>query len=617
MINLARLREYPIVAPDVETTGLYWYRGDKMFGIALAVYGDQGVESQYWDIREQPRILDALATELPHCQRVVNHSIKFDAHFLREAGVNLPLDRIECTQTRAALINEHEGLHGHDGFDLDSLCRKYIKEGKVDVWPELAQLFGGAPTRAVQIKNLYRAPMALAAKYAAPDPALALRLWLWQETEIARQDLGRVWDLERQLTPILIQMELHGVRVDEARAQEQTKNASVQVGKAQRLLDRMAGKPVNANSPKQMQALFGARQIKDENGRDRWETDTGIPLLSTDSGNPSIDKDALTDMAMKGDKRAGHIMTVRRMLKAKQFLDEHIIGHAVRGRVHPNINQTRGENELGTGTGRFSINDPALQQIPARDKDVAAIVRACFLPDRGHQWACADWKQFEFRWFAHYTEDARIFKIYEDDPDADFHQLVANITGISRDARYAGDANAKQINLGLVFGMGRGEMAYQMGLEYTVNEKGWKRAGPRANEIFDRYHTAIPGVRELLDRAASIARARGFVRTAMGRHIRFPRGQFHKAAGLVFQGTSADCIKLKMVELWPWCKREGVPLLLSVHDETDFSVPRGMKTLPHVQHTLETFDGVECPIKCDVPIRSSINLGANWWEASK
>lgn len=78
-------------------------------------------------------------------------------------------------------------------------------------------------------------------------------------------------------------------------------------------------------------------------------------------------------------------------------------------------------------------------------------------------------------------------------------------------------------------------------------------------------------------------------------------------------------MKLKMVELWPWCKKSGVPMLLSVHDELDFSVPKGYEKgfKDYATEVLELFDGTLCPIKCDVPIRSSIVLGPNWWEASK
>lgn len=627
-INLSQLREYPIVALDVEATGLYWYR-DKMFGVALAVWDGEHVHSHYWDVREKPRVMDMLRGEIPHVKKLVNHHMKFDAHMLLNEGVKVPLDRIECTMVRAALINEHE-IHGADGgYGLDALCKKYIGEGKADIWEKLAQLFGGAPTKAVQIKNLHRAPSSLAATYAAPDPALALKLWLWQEKEMERQELGQIWALERSLTPVLVQIERQGVRVDAERARTSMAKAEVLVDKAQGELNRLAGKPVNAASNPQLRALFGCTKTETDQGEGlpkkiEWRTDKGMILENTDAGGPCLDKDAMRVIA-QDDPRAAAILTIRRMERANVFLRNHILEHEVKGYVYPNYNQTKSESGLGTGTGRFSIDDPALQQIPMHDRDVAEIVRPCFLPEKGEEWGCADWKQFEFRWFAHYTKDPSIVSIYEKDANADFHQITADITGITRDRKFAGDtANAKQINLGLVFGMGEGEMAYNMGMEFEqrIDKAGrvWKTAGPKAKEIFRKYHDAIPGVRALLQQASSIARARGYVTTAMGRHIRFPGGKsVHKAGGLVFQGTSADCMKYKMVELWPQCQKLGVRMLLSVHDELDFSAAKSKKSraTPMIKSTLETFDGVKCPIKCRIPILTDLNWGTNWWEACK
>lgn len=620
MINLEHLSRYDLVAIDVETTGLHWYR-DKMFGVAVAGCDvEKGVmHSGYFDLREKPGVAKALNAELQKCNRIVNHNIKFDAHFCREAGILLPQDKVECTSVRAALINENE-----KSFSLDALSIKYTDSRKADIWAELAALFGGKPTKEVQIKNLHRAPTKLAAKYATPDPELAIKLWLWQEKEIKRQGLEKVWDLERRVMPVLIDIERVGVRVDEERARNTAKTMGVKVADAQRKMNKVAGFEVNANSPKQMQKMLGVHQRKVD-GKDRWFTKSGIELESTDAGGPSLGKDVLTLLAERGDERAAAAMLIRRYTKAQQFLNDHILGHAVNGRVHPNYNQTRGESGLGTGTGRFSIDDPALQQIPARDIEVAEQVRPCFLPEKGDDWHSADWEQFEFRWFAHYTKDPNILRVYEENPDADYHKVVADITGIPRNPRFAGDANAKQINLGLVFGMGEGTMAYEMGLEYKTvydekRQREWRQAGDKAKQIFATYHNAIPGVKKLLDQASSIARSRGHVTTAMGRHIRFPGGNFtHKAGGLVFQGTSADCMKQKMVELYPICKKEGWQYMLSVHDEHNVSIPKkqrakGAKILKEV---LETFDGERCPIHCGVPIRSSVKAGANWWEACK
>jgi DNA polymerase-1 len=348
-----------------------------------------------------------------------------------------------------------------------------------------------------------------------------------------------------------------------------------------------------------------------------------VLLEKTDGGQPSMNKDALMELAKRGDKRAGAIVSVRKYEKSRQFLEGHILGFEYKGRVYPNYNQGKSDTGAGTGTGRFSINDPALQQMPKRDEDIAEIVRSCFLPEKGEDWCCADWEQFEFRVFGHYVKDPKIMEAYNNDPKTDYHQIVSNLTGIPRKPRYAGDANSKQINLGLVFGMGQGKLAQEMGLPYTAhvkNNKEYLVPGPEAVAVFEKYHDAIPGVKVLLDKAASIARNRGYVKTIMGRHIRFPNGQFtHKAGGLVFQGTSADCMKLKMVELHPIAKREGFRLLLSVHDELDASMPRKYSKRQSLlmKENLEIFDGVRCPIKLDIPILSSVKLGPNWWEACK
>lgn len=619
-LNLDRLAEYKVVSLDTETTGLHWYR-DKMFGLAIAARDGKDVATGYYDLRDKPRVIEAVNRQIKYVPKIVNHNIKFDAHFMREGGIKVPLDRIECTSVRAALINEHGML------SLDAQGTEHLGMGKaVGIYEELAKLFGGEPTREAQMSNLHRAPVALAARYARPDPEIALRLWLWQEEEIARQDLHQIWSIERQLTPVLIKIEARGIRVDEERAHREWKSIDVRIEKAQALLNKFGkGQKVNANSPPQMRELFGCR--KTESG---WQTDKGFPLELTEGGVPSINKDLLIALDDAGDPRAKSVRLLRQIIKARSFLKDHIIGHAVNGRVYPNYNQCKNEFGRGVGPGRLSMDDPAMQQIPARDIAVAEIVRPCFLPEVGHKWACADWEQFEFRWFAHYTDDPNIIAVYKENPNADYHKIVADITGLPRNPRYAGDANAKQINLGLVFGMGEGTLAAEMGLDYTTrketNEKGevvreWRVAGPKAKAKFAIYHGAIPGVRTLTERASSIARARGFVKTVDGRHIRFPGGKFtHKAAGLVFQGTSAGCMKAKMIALDRMADKHGFLYLLSVHDEHDPSLPEKevKRLVPLIKAELEKFNGSdEFSPSCRVPILSSIKVGDNWWEACK
>jgi DNA polymerase I-like protein with 3'-5' exonuclease and polymerase domains len=612
-LDLSRLYTWPLVSVDVETTGLHWYR-DQVFGIAVAGMDPKRnvMASQYYDIRDHKTVVKTLARVLPRCQKVINHGVKFDAHFLANLGVELPLSRMECTSVRAALINEHEL-----SFSLDALCKKYLDRGKpAGIYDKLSALFGGKATRDVQMPNLHRAPVQLAAEYATPDPELALALWAWQEDEIKKQELQNVWDLERQITAVLVDIERDGVRVDEERAVASIKDINWRVEQAQAMLNMRAGFEVNVNSPPQMRKMLGV--AKDANGT--WRCGK-VALSSTDGGEASIDKEALRLLSLS-DERAKLVQQLRTLTKGRQFLEKHIIGHAVDGRVYPNYNQTRGENDLGTGTGRFSIDDPALQQIPKRDVEIATIVRSCFIPEEGDDWLCSDWDQFEFRWFAHYVNAEVINDLYARDPDTDFHKLVADMTGLPRSARYAGDGNAKQINLGLVFGMGEGRMAAEMGLPHSITSRNgteYYAAGPEAKALFASYHGAIPGIKPLLEQASSLARSRGYVKTVMGRRIRFPHGAFvHKAGGLVFQGSSADCMKQKMVEQHVLAKAGGWKMKLSVHDELDFSVPKGKKrAAQEIKQVQETFDGVHCPIKCRIPIRATVATGPTWWEACK
>lgn len=613
-MNYPSLRDYPLVVPDVETTGLNWWQ-DKIFGIAISVAD----RDMYFDVRRNPEVLEWLAEEIPRVRWLSNHNNKFDWHFMREAGIHYPEDRTDCTMIRTALIDEHRLT-----YDLDSVGKDCIGRGKDgDIYQDLANLFGGKPTKAAQIGNLPRAPFELAARYAKQDTRTAYDLWWWQKEQIAAQDLGRVVELERRLLPVVVRMEQGGVRVDVDRAEQAVKDIDLKAVRLQKDLDRMAGFAVNPNPSKSIRNLFNPTKVTNDEGVTYWQTSCGTVLNSTPAGAPCLDADALRNIK---NPAAGQILTLRKLYKARDtFLKGHVLSNHHNGVIHANINQTKSEGDVGTGTGRLSINAPALQQIPKRDKDMALIVRSIFVPDYHHEWVCNDWAQMDFRIFSHYVQDAKILAMYRGDPDTDFHKLAADMTGLPRSARFAGDPNAKQINLGLVFGMGKGRLAEEMGLPYTVEPNGrggtWLKPGPEAEAVFEQYHSAIPGIGDLLKDASSVAKRRGYVKTMMGRRIRFPRGQYtHKAGGLIFQGTAADALKQKMIELDDFIQSEGsgdIRFLLNVHDEFDFSIAPGREDLRREVNRIVTAFGPDDAMPLRVPVRTDQGRGPDWWEASK
>lgn len=620
MNKYPRLQDAPYVVVDTETTGLDWKR-DKVFGVSIALpEGPDGL-TFYYDMRDD-NDRNFLIHELPRARKFVNHNIKFDVHMLRESGVHIDPWACRCTMVAAALIDEHE-----PSYSLDNLAKKHVGIAKVDIWDELAAMFGGKPTRKDQIVNLPRAPRELVKQYAVGDVVAALRLYRHQMKEVQRKDslggdLVEVYKLEHELLPVLIDMERHGVRVDEDAARSAADSFEIELKRHQRELDKLAGKPVNANSPPQVKALLLAEE-RGPNGE--YFAIDGTRLEVTEHGNPSVGAEALRRMAHPIAKLVLEIRSLDKTINT--FLRGHILSYSRHGRVHCNYNQTKSDNDKGTGTGRLSVNSPALQQIHKRDKKMAQRVRACFLPDEGQQWVSYDWSQMDFRIFAHFAKAPKILAMYEKNPDTDFHAAVAELASIPRDRTPGtGGGNAKQINLGLVFGMQPGRMAMEMGLPYTVeltrNGRKWLRPGSEAEELFMRYHNAIPGVAEMLEAASAMASGHGYVRTAapIRRRIHFPGRQFtHKAAGLIFQGTAADCLKHKLVEIHKILRGTDAKLLLNVHDEFDLSMPSDFEVakpiMAEVLNELERFRaGDFIPLR--VPIRAGMGRGPDWWLAS-
>nr|DAH56207.1 MAG TPA: DNA POLYMERASE [Caudoviricetes sp.] len=619
MAIFPRLENYDVVAIDTETTGLDWFRGDKPFGVAVALPNGY---SEYYDIRKDLAAYQWLRDSVHKIRRPVNHNMKFDIHMLRQINVMVNTRTAECTQIRAALINEHLM-----SYSLDALAKKYLKAEKVDdIYEELAQLFGGPATRKAQAPNFHRAPESMMRRYAKVDAELALQLWQWQEEEIDRQDLREVWRLEMRLQPHVIESERVGIRVDEELAKKRISDLTKIVDQTRKEINRLAGFEVNPNPSGSIKKLFEPYKEGDQ-----WYAKDGTPIDTTDAGQPSLGADALKRIKHPA---AGLILKCRKMIKTRDtFISGHVLGNIVNGYVHPNINQTKGEvggndsGTEGTGTGRLSYTRPALQQIPSRDKEVAALVRPIFLPDEGQLWTYGDLDQHEFRIFAHYANPKSLIDAYAANPDLDMHQIVADMTGMPRSAPASGGANAKQINLAMVFNMGGGELASQMSLPYTWEtavfkdeneERRFKKAGEEALAVMETYYRAVPGVREVARRAGSLAKSRGYVKTMYGRKIRFPGGKFtYKASGLVYQGTAADFNKRNICEIAEYIESECPHnrFLLNIHDEYSMSMlDEGDITVKHLREMkrLVQDKGLRVPIRIDFG-----GLAPNWWEATK
>jgi DNA polymerase I-like protein with 3'-5' exonuclease and polymerase domains len=598
------LGKYPYFAYDTETTGLH-YPVDKAFAFSIAT-PDGG--KWYYDLRRQPEAYDWINDTLrllPSHSRIICHNAAFDACMSAAAGIALPLEALDDTVVRACLINEHEASQfpwnrrrKPGSYKLDDLCRKYLKRGKLQI----------------DIGNIADLPYEEAKPYAIEDAVLTLLLWEWQRAEIDKQALNNIADFERATMPRIIRSQMRGIRVDLNYAEQAMEKMTPHIKSLQSTLNKQAGWTFNVNSGPQVIKLFEPVQ---RNGT--WYVGSQR-IGSTEKGNPSFGKEYLISLA-EVDPRARLIVDIRSALKTRDtFLAKHVLEHAVGGRVFPTINQTAGERG-GTRTGRLSYVDPAMQQIPSRDKTTAAIVKPCFLPDEGEVWLDYDLNSFEVRIFAALAGmyNDHLVQVYQENPRLDFHQWVADLTGLVRNAEYGGQPNAKQLNLSMIFSQGAGATAAKMGMptedaEFT-DEYGdtirYQRAGSDAYRIIDQYHARVKGVRELADRARAISERRGYIRTKHGRRIRFPRRyKSYKASGLLIQATSADINKENWGLIDDALYNRG-RIVLNTHDSYSLSVKP-----EHLGSVMKDVKGVVEREFLGIPLLLDYNgVGRNWWSA--
>jgi len=308
------------------------------------------------------------------------------------------------------------------------------------------------------------------------------------------------------------------------------------------------------------------------------------------------------------------IAKAREINKAHTTFIDTILKHSQKGRIHAEINQLRGDNG-GTVTGRFSYANPNLQQIPARNKDLGPRIRRLFMPEEGHRWGCFDYNQQEPRLVVHYASLQNLYGVGEvldayKEGNADFHAIVADMADIPR-------KQAKTINLGLFYGMGKNKLQAELGVSKL-----------KAEDLFRTYHDRVPFVKQLMDATMKRAQESGKIRTLLGRLCRFHlwepnqfgihkalphdkallehgpgirRAYTYKALNRLIQGSAADMTKKAMINL----HKEGIIPHVQVHDELDISV-KDDKEAKQIVQIMETSVELEVPNKVDY------EAGENW-----
>jgi len=586
------------IAIDLETKddgingglGAGWATGKgKIVGFAIATEGWEG----YYPIEHfgggnliKEQVLKYMhdVCKLP-CRKIF-HNAQYDVGWLNAYGIDVRGEIVD-TMIAGALIDENRYT-----YKLNALAREYLGEIKAE-----GDLNEAAKAHGVDPKaEMWKLPAEHVGHYAEQDARLTYLLWQRFKHEMEKQSLTTIWELERDLLPILIKMRQKGVRVDRAKAEKLKTTFEVREKKTLQDIKKLIGKDID---------IWAARQIS-------WAYDKlNIEYPKTEkTGEPSFTQQWLSNSQAPISKL---IVEAREINKFHNTFLSSIMKYEHKGRIHAEIQQLRNDSG-GTVSGRLSMSNPNLQQLPARNKEFGPMIRGLFLPEEGCKWGSFDYSQQEPRLVVHYASSigegyegsSELVEAYAN-ADADFHQTVADICGIGR-------KEAKTIGLGLMYGMGKKKLATMLGLEYE-----------EANSLIAKYNRKVPFVKLLSDRCMKKANDQGVIRTKLGRKCRFnmweprdfglhspetfenavakygrnniKRCFTYKALNRLIQGSAADQTKKAIVN----CYKKGYLPIVQIHDELCFNVAND-EDVEKIKREMESCVELNVPSVIDVAL---------------
>ena len=545
--------------PDLKTKGSSSMRGQgDVVGIAVAVKD----WAAYYPIAhesgpnlERKKVLGWFQDVLKTNADKIFHNAIYDLCWIHRLGLTVHGTVID-TMIMTSLVNENRFR-----YDLNSVSQDYTGLGKSENALQDAAKEWGVDAKS----EMYKLPAMYVGEYAEKDAEITLALWQELKKQIEFQDLQSIVDLEKEVLPCILDMKIKGVRVSEKQVDQLEHQLKKSYDRYIKRIHDDTGIYPEVWAAKSIEQVCNKLNINDYD-------------VTAKTKKPSFTKNYL--------KKHRHpvlraIASARELDKLNNTFLESIKNYVYKGRIHADIHQLRGDFG-GTITGRLSYSNPNLQQLP-NYTNIGMGIRSIFMPEEGHRWGCFDYSQQEPRLVVHYalatlgtTGVASIADAY-DKGEADFHKMVATIADIPR-------PQAKTINLGLFYGMGKAKLQAQLGVTES-----------QAKDLLATYHSKVPFVKQLIYHTMDRAQQRGWIRTILGRKCRFDmwepatfgmhkpqtfeeaslehgsrnikRAFTYKALNKLIQGSAADMTKKAMIDL----KREGLLPMIQLHDELNIS----------------------------------------------
>lgn len=593
----------PIVL-DVETRGKEI--GAQFVGIGVT---QDGVNAYYYDSLEHVKTWDW------DKMKIIGHNIKFDIHQLRSWGIKVSGKNLYCDTMIMSYVYDTTAVT----HSLKPLSQKYLnirwcsysELSSMETEEFIARRDAAAKvllTHAEKltlpsIKKAIKAGCGLPlldfwAEYKSKDCTLNFHD---QETVaqynghdvIATWRLGRKFysmmtvaqrrifnTLELPTVQLLFDMECDGIQINLDELKRLHGVFGIKLAELESSINVLAGKEINANSPKQLALILEGLGLK-------------IPL--TKKKNKSVNKPFLSK-----HKHVPLVDAILRQREVKKLYSTYLDGFLTiptLPRIHSTFNQVRyndTEDEWeGMSTNRLSSNDPNMQNIPKRGT-YAKLIRQLFIPKKDHVFIVGDYSQIEYRLLAHFSQDETLLTSFRDGKD--LHQEVADALGCIREL-------AKQINYACIYGATAPKVAELA--KISVLE---------AEVLLKKHELRFPKVYYWKNRELFKARRLRGIFTMLGRFIplsnlasgnRWKRQQAERQAiNYIIQGSAAEIVKMAMID----CAKAGFKSILQVHDELIFELKDGV-ALPLIKNIMENVMPISVPIDVD------IRVGNSWAEA--
>ncbi|MCP5469601.1 MAG: DNA polymerase I [Chlamydiales bacterium] len=572
---IAKLEKAEEICFDVESTHVRPMLAE-LVGVGFGVKAGEAFYVPCNGKLGKERVLKALKPILEK-KPLFAHNGKYDCHVLANEGIEVSVLSFD-TILASYLLNSSSRRHG-----LDALSLQYF--GKVKT--PIKSLIGSGKKEL----TMDQVKIEKVSDYCCEDVDYTFRLKQIFAKEIAKRGFEELlFDLEIPLTFVLLEMERAGVYIDVEALEEYSKELGKDLRHLEKEIYALANGEFNINSPKQLsEVLFNKLGIE--------------PLKKTATGL-STKAEVLEQLAVDYPI-CEKIIAYRILEKLRSTYVEALPSEVNKktGRIHPTFNQ------FVTATGRLACQDPNLQNIPVRTAQGRRIREAFQPQERGWRYLAADYSQIELRLLAHLSGDPTLIKAFKDGED--IHAYTAAlmfevpIDKVTEMQRY----QAKAINFGIIYG----QQAFGLAKELCIEIK---RAKTFIEEYFDRY----PKVADYLNSCIEQTRKTGRSVTMTGRERLIPeitssnaivRGAAERlAVNTPLQGSSADLIKLAMLDISSQIAEMESFLILQVHDELIFEAPESeLSKLEKI--VTKSMEGV---FSLKVPLVVDVNVGKNWGE---